>query len=88
MTNAHAQVIYTTWDKFANFGGNFGIFAEITGASMLGMINFILLVIKLASSKAILACKNKVEKMKQQRERNKSKANATKVKVTDKKFNI
>ena len=32
---------YTVMDKFANFGGNFGIFAEITGCSFLGILNSI-----------------------------------------------
>ena len=38
---------YSTLDKFANFGGNFGIFAEITGCSFLGMVNFLILLFKL-----------------------------------------
>ena len=42
---------YSLLDKFANFGGNFGIFAEITGCSFLGMMNFIILVFKLIFSK-------------------------------------
>ena len=41
------DVKYSIFDKFANFGGNFGIFAEITGCSFLGMLNFIILFIKL-----------------------------------------
>ena len=38
---------YSVLDKFANFGGNFGIFAEITGCSFLGMVNFLILLLKL-----------------------------------------
>ena len=41
---------YSTLDKFANFGGNFGIFAEITGCSFLGMVNFLILLFKLIFS--------------------------------------
>ena len=59
MTNAHAQVIYTTWDKFANFGGNFGIFAEITGVSFLGVLNLIFL----CSARVLEICSSGVRKM-------------------------
>ena len=45
---------YTLLDKFANFGGNFGIFAEITGCSFLGMLNFLILLCKLT----FLRCQN------------------------------
>ena len=45
------DVQYTFWDKFAAFGGNYGIFAEITGISFLGVLNFTLLIVKLASTK-------------------------------------
>ena len=38
---------YSIDDKIANFGGNFGIFAEITGCSFLGMLNFLILLFKL-----------------------------------------
>ena len=41
---------YSVLDKFANFGGNFGIFAEITGCSFLGMLNFIILLFKILFS--------------------------------------
>ena len=41
---------YSLLDKFANFGGNFGIFAEITGCSFLGMLNFIILLFKILFS--------------------------------------
>lgn len=37
---------YTILDKFANFGGNFGIFAEITGCSFLGILNFFIILFK------------------------------------------
>ena len=49
----YLDVSYSIWDKFANFGGNFGIFAEITGISFLGTLNCIILLIKLASSKIL-----------------------------------
>ena len=41
---------YSIDDKIANFGGNFGIFAEITGCSFLGMLNFLILLFKLIFS--------------------------------------
>ena len=41
---------YSINDKIANFGGNFGIFAEITGCSFLGMLNFLILLFKLIFS--------------------------------------
>ena len=41
---------YTILDKFANFGGNFGIFAEITGWSFLGILNLLILLFKLMFS--------------------------------------
>lgn len=63
------DVTYSVWDKFANFGGNFGIFAEITGASLLGMMNFIILLLKYASTKIILICKNRLAKLKEKRKR-------------------
>ena len=37
----------TLSDKIANLGGTFGIWAEVTGLSILGIINLVLLVIKL-----------------------------------------
>ena len=46
---------YNIFDKFANFGGNFGIFAEITGCSFLGMLNFFILLFKLL----FCCCKNR-----------------------------
>ena len=38
---------YSMLDKFASFGGKFGIFAQITGCSFLGILNFLLLLFKL-----------------------------------------
>ena len=38
---------YTIMDKFANFGGNFGIYAEITGVSFLGLLNIFVLMLKI-----------------------------------------
>ena len=46
------ELTYSTWDKFANFGGNFGIFAEITGFSFLGLLHIIILSFKLVVMKA------------------------------------
>ena len=49
----HIQLIdakYSILDKFANFGGNFGIFAEITGCSFLGVLNFFIILFKFTFS--------------------------------------
>ena len=40
------DVKHTTLDKFANFGGNFGIFAEMTGVSFLGILNLFIILLK------------------------------------------
>ena len=48
---------YSMWDKFANLGGNFGIFAEITGCSFLGTLNLIILSFKLVIPKLFSSCK-------------------------------
>ena len=37
----------TTTDKIANFGGTFGIWAELTGCTLLGMINLLIISFKL-----------------------------------------
>ena len=37
----------TMTDKIANFGGTFGIWAELTGCSLLGMMNLIIISVKL-----------------------------------------
>ena len=37
---------YTKMDQFAKFGGNFGIFAEITGISFLGLLNLFIIILK------------------------------------------
>ena len=37
----------TTTDKIANFGGTFGIWAEMTGCSLLGIINLTIISFKL-----------------------------------------
>ena len=37
----------TTTDKIANFGGTFGIWAELTGCSLLGLINLLIISFKL-----------------------------------------
>ena len=42
---------YTLMDQFANFGGKFGIFAQLTGCSFLGLLNIIFLVMKNFSKK-------------------------------------
>ena len=41
------EVRTTVTDKIANFGGTFGIWAELTGCSLLGMINLLILSFKL-----------------------------------------
>ena len=41
---------YSLLDKFANFGGNFGIFAEITGCSFLAIVNLCILFFKILFS--------------------------------------
>ena len=45
------ELRHSVWDKFANFGGNFGIFAEITGCSFLGILNCAILILKCISPK-------------------------------------
>ena len=37
---------YTLMDQFANFGGNFGIFAEMTGINFLGLLNLFIIILK------------------------------------------
>ena len=59
----YIDVTYSTWDKFANFGGNFGIFAEITGCTFLGMLNFIILVIKLSTLNVYIKCRTRFQIM-------------------------
>ena len=44
------DVKYTLIDKLANFGGNYGIFAEITGCSFLVLLNVLILLFKLPFS--------------------------------------
>lgn len=67
-----ADASYSTWDKFANFGGNFGIFAEITGISFLGMLNFVILIAKFTTSRIFYRCKYKLKMlMKLRRKRSK-----------------
>ena len=41
------EVRTTTTDKIANFGGTFGIWAELTGCSLLGLINLLIICFKL-----------------------------------------
>ena len=41
---------YSELDYFASFGGNFGIFVEMTGCSFLGVLNFCILMVKLCCS--------------------------------------
>ena len=38
---------YSVFDMIGNFGGQFGLFEQVTGASFLGIINLIILTIKL-----------------------------------------
>ena len=37
---------YTLMDKFANFGGKFGIFAQLTGCSLLALLNICIIFFK------------------------------------------
>ena len=53
---------YSIWDKFANLGGNFGIFVEITGFSFLGILNIVVLILKLACTRVLSKCKRKKDK--------------------------
>ena len=41
---------YSLSDKFANFGGKFGIFAHLTGASLLALINICVILFKIVFS--------------------------------------
>ena len=41
---------YTVSDMIANFGGKFGIFAQLTGWSFLGILNILFFIIKLLMS--------------------------------------
>ena len=41
------EVRTTTTDKIANFGGTYGIWAELTGCSLLGLINLLIISFKL-----------------------------------------
>ena len=74
---------YTIWDKFANFGGNFGIFAEITGFSFLGTLNCFFLVIKYIISKvsAKLEKKKKDTKKDNAKDKDKDKSKKQEIKV-------
>ena len=40
------DVKYTLMDQFASFGGKFGIFAQLTGCSFLGLINILFMMMK------------------------------------------
>ena len=75
----YVDMTYTTWEKFANFGGNFGIFAEITGCTFLGFLNCIVLIFKCVSSKAYLACKKHIAKEMQERKIKKTKKKQKKI---------
>ena len=44
---------YTLMDKLAGFGGNFGIFAEITGCSLLALLNIIIIIFKSLFARAL-----------------------------------
>ena len=47
------DVKYTWLDKFAGFGGKFGIFAQLTGCSLLGILNIVLLTFKVLLAQAL-----------------------------------
>ena len=40
----------TLSDKIANFGGTFGIWAELTGISLLGIINILIIMFKIVTT--------------------------------------
>ena len=40
------DVKYTFMDKISNFGGKFGIFAQLTGWSLIGIINLCIVLLK------------------------------------------
>ena len=40
------DVKYTLMDKISNFGGKFGIFAQLTGWSLIGIINLCIVLLK------------------------------------------
>ena len=42
----YADVKYTFMDKISNFGGKFGIFAQLTGWSLIGIINLCIVLMK------------------------------------------
>lgn len=42
----YVDVKYTMLDKIANFGGKFGIFAQLTGCSLLGLLNIVMIFLK------------------------------------------
>ena len=42
----YVDVKYTLLDKIANFGGKFGIFAQLTGCSLLGLLNIVMIILK------------------------------------------
>ena len=78
------DMTYTTWDKFANFGGNFGIFGEITGCTFLGMLNCFVLIFKYLASKAHSYLKRKIEKKMQERKMKKKMVKQEKIKQQSK----
>ena len=51
----HIDIIspkYTVSDLIANFGGQFGLFEQVSGASFLGILNLIIIMFKLCLSKS------------------------------------
>ena len=40
------DVKYAPMDKISNFGGKFGIFAQLTGWSLIGIINLCIVLLK------------------------------------------
>ena len=66
----YVDVAYSALDKFAIFGGNFGIFVEITGVSALGILNLWILIMKLSSSKIFPMFANLFSKCKSNRKTN------------------
>ena len=70
------ELRHSVWDKFANFGGNFGIFAEITGCTFLGILNCIILLLKFVSSR--VNCSKCTRKKKAKATQSSSKPNVIK----------
>ena len=47
---SYIDVKYTLMDRVASFGGKFGIFAQLTGCSLLGLLSLTIVILKLLFS--------------------------------------